>query len=235
MKLLMKLKHLNIMNCMTKLKITLLFFLFTISVYSQDSLKINLSSNIVSRYVDHGINMGGNCAHIQPTLYGSYKNLEIGVWGSYGVSNNYTEADVYLKYTFKTVAIEFMNMNSSSIQDEFGNFNTNTNMGEVCLFYQSTKIPLKLMATTYVYGDNNNYSTYAEIGSPITIAKVPIDLFIGMTPHKGYYGDKLAITNIGATFHSCLKLDEKVSIPTFMTLCSNPNSKNVFIIFGLTI
>lgn len=235
MKLPMKLKHLNIKNYMDKLKIILLLFLFTISAYGQDSVKVSLSTNVVSRYVDHGMNMGGNCVHIQPALSASIKNLEIGVWGSYGVSNNYTEADVYAKYTFKTVAIQFMNMNSSSIEDEYGNYNTNTNMGEISLFYQSKKIPLKLIATTYVYGDNNNYSTYAEVGSPINVANIPIDLFVGMTPNKGYYGDKLAITNIGSTFHYSLKLDEKVSIPTFITLCSNPNTKNVFIIFGLTI
>ena len=67
---------------MNRIKLFLLGLLLIISniSYSQDSVYVNVSADIVNQYINRGQNAGGNSAHIQPLLYIDYKNFEVGAW-----------------------------------------------------------------------------------------------------------------------------------------------------------
>lgn len=209
---------------MPKLKISLVLVLLSVLnvVYSQDSISVKITADVVNRYVTRGQNSGGESAQIQPLLSASFKNLEIGAWGTYGISNDYHEIDVYAKYTINNFAIQFMHY--ATIKD---------GDGEIVLYYKPIKsIPLTISTATYVYGCEK-YSNYSEIGYTINIGTQPVELFTGFTPYKGIYNsfrNSFDVVNVGATFRKSM-----LNIPTYITFCGNPQSKELFFIFGLTL
>ena len=207
---------------MVKMKflIALVLLCITSSMYSQDSLSVKLTADIVNRYVFRGQNCGGESAHIQPSLSIGIKNAEVGSWGSEGISNNYNEIDLYAKYNFKKIAIQYIHY-------------ATVNDGEIILYYKPfNKIPLLISSATYVYGPSD-YSNYSEIAYSIQVYNLPIDLFVGATPYCGVYNQfqhKFNIVNIGGTIRKDI-----LALPTYITLSGNPQSKEVFLVFGLTI
>jgi len=209
---------------MIKIKYFLVLLLLIVSskTFSQDSATVNINADLVSRYMYRGQSTGGESSHVQPSLHLNYKNIEIGAWGSYGVSNNYNEIDLYGKYSISQFSIMFMHYYIS-------------NQGEITLAYKvSDKIPLSIFVATYVYGDIYN-STYVEIGYSLQLGTQPVDLFVGITPYKGMYDNNLNVVNMGATFKRNINVSDKLVIPAYITIGCNPQVKNTILVFGITI
>ena len=156
--------------------------------------------------------------------------------GSYGITNNYNEIDVYARYTFKRFSIQYMNYNMPKSNLSVGLFSsvTSYNVGEVSLFYRGVEnFPIKFAINTYIYGDSY-HSTYSEIGYPIKIGKNSVDLFVGINPYKSSYGN-IGVVNAGGTFRYNIKLNDSFSVPTYITICGNPDTKMLFFVYEVTI
>lgn len=219
----------------------------TMLVFSQDSLLI--TTDVVSRYILRGQLMGGNSVHIQPKVAFVHKGLEIGVMGTYGITNQYYEVDPYIKYSSKYTSVTFINHFDPILPSDddkslvsnvkFFNYGSNTSrIGEVILTYNG---PIRLLMSTYIYGNDldslshSRFSTYFELGYTLNIKKQKIDLFFGITPHSGVYANSFAVVNVGVTTYKDIKITEKFTIPTYYTISVNPNTQNIFFIAGLTL
>ena len=201
-------------------------------VYSQDNkgIGIGFGTDIVSRYLWRGLNIGGDCAHIQPYTSLNYKFLEVGAWASYGLSNNneagtnYYEYDLYAKCTVKNFGFAFTNYN---IRD-YGN------SSEVTLSYKGgEKLPLHASINKYVIHDE---ASYIDLGYTFfNKGLIPMDFNVGMTPAAGSYGDKGGIVNISLTATYETMDSEKFSIPIHTTVMVNPQIDKTFFMVGFTI
>jgi len=221
-------------------------------------LKLTLGADIMSRYIWRGSDYG-NSLCIQPTLAISAANFEIGCWSSVGTNNFYKEVDLYAKYTIKNFSLVFTDYYVPLINDIaaspdnryfiYDDKNTAHSFEGSLLFKGGEKFPLWLLGGVFFYGndkrwgydadkDSNDltyYSSYFEAGYSFTVQENSADLFIGFTPSAGAYGNTLGVVNLGVTATRKLKISNTLELPVKGSLIFNPQTSNVFFVFGITI
>lgn len=93
------------------------------------------------------------------------------------------------------------------------------------------------------------YSTYLELGYSIESKGTTLDLFAGcnltspkesnnITGYIGesaFYGSKTGIVNIGITASKEIKISESFNLPINASFISNPDSKRVFFVLGISL
>ena len=92
------------------------------------------------------------------------------------------------------------------------------------------------------------YSTYLELGYPFQVNKVDVSTFIGFnatTPKKedtttgylgetGFYGNKIGVVNLGFTASKSVQITKKFALPLTVSLITNPESKKIYFVFGIS-
>jgi len=214
---------------------------------SDDSLSLNLNADFVSRYLWRGLLYSGN-PNIQPYASLSYKGLTFGAWGSFGISTPWAETDFYLSYaagplTF-TVSDYYVAFDDDLPNYYYFNFKkgeTSHSLEGQITYTGPEAFPITLTAATFFAGvdDNdgdgeNDYSTYFEVAYTSEISGLPVKLFVGGTPNKGLYSTDANIVNVGVNITKTLKFSEKLEIPVFGNIVVNPNSEDMFFVFGIT-
>jgi hypothetical protein len=213
---------------MQRIVITLVtgfFSLLYLHASAQENGGFSAGVDFVNRYIWRGFNTGGKSVHIQPNANFTYKNLELGAWGSYGISNNYKEYDFYSKFTFKNFGFSITEFNVPS--DDPATYI------ELTLSYEGNdKIPVYGSFNRYILNDD---AIYIDFGIRINSNhKLPMDLNLGFTPAENWYADKAAIVNICYTVSYNLPLSEKFSVPLFSSLTVNPDAEKVYFTAGIS-
>ncbi len=177
-------------------KLVVLFSIFLLSLhclYAQDevvqkeaeesvndkSVTLNFGADVMSRYIWRGIDFGNSPA-IQPSLFLSWRGLNVGAWGSYSFAphrlqindsvsvnmGNYTEMDMYISYTYKwftLMVFDYFVPNSidpnytGNEHYQYFNYNNKTtgHTFEISLAFAGPQaFPIKFYAGTLVYGDD---------------------------------------------------------------------------------
>jgi len=221
-------------------------------------IKLNIGSDIVSRYIWRGCDYG-NSPSIQPTLSLSKANFELGCWSAVATNSFYKEIDLYAKYTYKKVSLLFtdyyipsFNGTPSSPDNRYFIYDdkTTAHSFEGSLLYKGNdKFPLWLLGGVYFYGNDKRwgccakkdtaektyYSSYFEAGYTFTIRENSADLFLGFTPAAGAYGNTLGVVNVGVTGYRKIKISKEFELPLKASLIFNPQSSNVFFALGITL
>lgn len=230
--------------------------------YSQNEskLKPELGCDIVSSYIWRGsavyAALGDNnvlSPSFQPGFAINYQGFKVGTWGSVDFTGTYKELDYYLSYTLKGVTLAFTDYYWASgwITDNYFDYkkDSTSHYVEASLGYKSDRIPLSILVATMIYGADkqfedpakSNYSTYIELGYGFKISDYNLDLFLGMTPFDGLYGDGyggkegFAIVNTGVTGSKSIKITDNFSLPVKASVIANPQGKKLFLVFTVTI
>ncbi len=238
----------------------LLFLLFTgfviQPVAAQSKFTLDPGLDLMSRYIWRGLDFGNSPA-IQPALELTNKKFTVGAWGSYATNDaNFQEADLYVSYTLKelftfTVTDYFFPDGDTSENKYFDYQKDETgHVFEGAVSFNGTeKVPLSLMVATNFYGDDARkvndkiqYSTYIELKYSRSIGPTDFDLFIGGTPNKpdrdkgetGYYGPYEGIINVGLTAVRKIAITDKFDLPLTVSLITNPQLQNIFIVAGFS-
>ncbi|MFO8021901.1 MAG: hypothetical protein R6U65_05490 [Perlabentimonas sp.] len=215
---------------------------------STDSLSINLSADFYTRHIWRGT-LTCDSWNIQPTINVSKNNFQFGTWAAYTVNNNYSELDLYVSYTWRNFSISILDY---FCPDETLRFNrlfdfkqqsTQHTIDAVASYDGSGKIPVRLMVSTLLYGDDLNplnnknlYSTYIETGYEWKLSNSQlIDFHIGITPYKSYYADSFNIVSCGIAMNQTLQITEEFSLPITGKLIANPYTENIFLVFGISV
>lgn len=201
-------------------------------------LKHDFGADLVSRYVWRGTDFG-NTPSIQPSLVFTYKKLEFGAWGNYGLNGNTgsLECDLYATYSFDfglgiTLTDYYfpgesliLNPISSEISPlRFGNYFDfkNNHNAELGLSYER-----KHFSASAYYLFSGDF--YAELGYELG----KINVFAG-GGNGGYTVDqKFNLCNVGISYEKELKLSSEYNLPAFGQFLVNPSSKQVHFVFGL--
>jgi len=244
--------------------IVLLLLIFvplcSIKAQKKANLKPELGCDIVTSYIWRGsaayAALGDRnvlSPSFQPAFSLNYKGFELGTWGSIDFTGTYKELDLYLSYSLKgfTIMATDYYWAGDWIVDNYFNYQNDSTSHyiEASLAYKGEKIPFSILVATMLYGadkqfeepSKNNYSTYIEAGYSFAIQNFKLDLFLGVTPMDGLYGDGyggkdgFAVVNTGVTGSRTIEITEKFSIPLKASVIANPQAGKLFLVFGLTL
>ncbi|HNV95938.1 MAG TPA: hypothetical protein PKG63_05650 [Bacteroidales bacterium] len=249
-------------NVRLSISLILIVLSSSFSVFSQEDsgkcdVNLNIGSDIMSRYVWRGTDYG-NSPSIQPTLSVTVKNFEIGYWGAIATNSFYKEIDLYAKYTVKNFSliltdyyIPYANGIDASPDNRYFIFDdkkTAHTIETALQFKGNENFPLWLLAGAFVYGndkrwgydaakdttDKTYYSTYVELGYSFKVKDNNADVFLGFTPQAGAYGNTMGVINMGVTGYRKIKISNDFELPVKGSLIFNPQSQNVYLLFGFT-
>ncbi len=250
---------------MKKIKLAAILFISflltgSLNIYSQDetteNTSLSLGGDLVNRYVWRGMNVGGSSVHVQTNLAWEVKQtgLSVGAWGSYGLSNNYNEIDLFLSYVHSsglslTINDYFVQAEGlASMQYlEWDDQLTAHTLEAVIGFEGTETVPFHAHFAMNLYGaDARNidgdivYSKYLELGYVHNFGTVSFDSFIGISLDKpdfgvGYYTqEKIGIINLGFTLSKEIKVSSDFSLPIYTSFVVNPETENVFLVLGIS-
>jgi hypothetical protein len=232
------------------------------TVFSQEETckaKLDLSTDIMSRYIWRGLNLGGSSPSIQPNIELGMGNFALGAWAAYSFNNAIVkqEVDLYASYTFAdliniTATDYFLPFEDTNANHYFNYKKDETgHLFEISAKFLGTeKIPVSLMIATNIYGadakksnGDNQFSTYIELGYSFDVKDVACSAFLGLTPTKpdtekeetGYYGEGPGVINLGISASKEIKISESFSLPVNASLITNPQAENIFLVFGISL
>jgi hypothetical protein len=224
------------------------------------ALKPELGCDIVTSYIWRGSAVYSTqgaqnslAPSFQPGFSLNYSGLELGTWGSVDFTGTYKEFDYFLAYTLEGFTLTYSDYYWANdwIVDNYFNYKSDSTSHylEAALSYKGEKIPISFLVATMFYGadkkfedpSKNNYSTYIEAGYALFLQDFRFDLFLGVTPMDGFYGDGyggkggFAIVNAGVTGSRTLEITEKFSLPLKASVIVNPQARKLFLVFGITL
>lgn len=219
----------------------------TIQAQEKDSsdLDLNIGADVVSRYIWRG-QANSTSPAIQPTLSLNYKGISFGSWASYTFTDaDLQEVDLFLTYEIGglTVGLNDYFMPSDSLDDKYFNWKkkeTGHTLEPFITYSEIAGTPLSLTASVFAYGDDldenedNYYSSYLELSYAKTLGNIDYKIFCGGTFGEGYYSDDMNIVNIGITLTKTIEITPTFSLPCNGSFIVNPNTENVFFVFGIT-
>jgi hypothetical protein len=210
-------------------------------------VSIKLGADLVSRYIWRGASYGPG-VHFQPALSVTTCGFTLGTWGSTNFNGNYGETDLYLSYNYKFLTLSVTDYFSTTETSNFQGYFDYNDLSTLHLvegtvsFTGPEKFPLTLLAGVMVYGadkdpatGDNYYSTYIEAGYTKTIKETTLSLNCGITPMKSIYGSEFGVIHASIKGAKEIKISDQFSLPVSVTLVSNPQAENFFVVFGLSL
>lgn len=197
---------------------------------------------VKSRHDWRGEVMGTSMA-IEPSVTATAGRFSFNVWAALTPDNSYTEVDLIPSYQFNYFTFTILDYYNpvQGEKNQYLNFKEGANRHSVEATidnYAVEKQKLKYLLATFFLGDKNPdtgkpyYSTYVELSYPFTILGIDAEPFVGITPFRGYYAEKLNVVNTGISFGKELDFKWPFTIPLSLSLVSNPSTKNSFVTFA---
>lgn len=231
----------------------LLFILFaaacllaiTVPARAQDEepvSPVSIGADIMSRYVWRGLDYGASPS-IQPYLEVGIGNFAIGAWGAYAVTqtkNNESgtqEMDLYANYTFAemiTIGVTdyYFPMETGYNYDYF-DYGSDTSLHvleAMAAFNGLDDLPFTFLAGVNLMNDDD-HSLYFELDYSFSF----IDVFVGAGNGIYLSSDKsFNLVNVGVSKSTELRITDSFSLPVSASLITNPDARQVHLVFGIS-
>lgn len=219
---------------MKKLFIILFFISVYLSAVRSQEVVVKAEADFVSSYIWRGLYVGP--ASIQPGISLSAGDFTVGVWGSSSFNGTWREFDLYAKYSIGNLSIlltDYFLPHDLPDGEKISYFDYSEHVVEATLGYTfGESFPLSLVWNTNFIGDDD-YSTYFEASYSIPTSFATIDLIIGATPKAGFYSDGFAVVVTSIKASKEIVINDKFSLPVYTQAILNPDSRDVFLVFGM--
>ncbi|MCX6150702.1 MAG: hypothetical protein NTX22_09280 [Ignavibacteriales bacterium] len=225
-----------------KKSVLILSILFLINTIFFAQLKFG--TDIYSRYIWRGLNLGGDSPSLQPGLSYTISGFTVGFWGAYSYPGNgttYSENDFFASYsltteTAGTFSLLYTDYYIPSLGIPFGYFQRSggAHILEGGLSYAGPAIfPVLLSGYYNIHCDPDN-SVYLQVGYPFTIGEATLTLAAGYVPTKSayYLTDKAAFINLSITASKSIVISDKFSLPINVSYINNPKLDISYLAFG---
>lgn len=213
-----------------------------VKAQDEESSPFSAGADFMSRYVWRGLDYGGSPS-IQPYLEFSTGGLAIGAWGAYttAFSNanaaGIQEMDLYATYTISKIIT--VGVTDYFFPQEFGyNYNyfdygsdTSAHIVEGMASFNGLEIlPLSVLFGINLVNDDDN-SMYVELGYSFS----SLDFFVGAG--NGIYTAEggFGVVNIGISSSREIAITESFSLPVSASLLTNPDAKQIHLVFGISL
>lgn len=220
---------------MKKMKLFLVLLALSVTVGTVKAQEVNLSAgaDIVSSYVWRGLYVGP--ASVQPSISLSAGNFSVGVWGSSSFEGTWREFDLYAGYSignFSVLVTDYFFPRNLPDGEGSSYFDYSEHLFEAMVGYSfGESLPLSLAWNTNFAGDDD-YSSYFEAGYAIQAGDITLDLILGATPWAGLYADGFALVNASIKASKEIVFTDSFSLPVYTQAILNPDTKDVFLVFG---
>lgn len=225
-----------------------------ISAQEEESiLDFDFGADLVSRYVWRGLEFGGDPAVPQFQPYAAlsfdgkeYGRLEIGAWGSYGFSGDFSENDLSLKYIYTTSLVNISAVLNDYYYPYLGSSFTNfEDKGDGAHTIEAGiaisgngSFPFSLLISRNVWNDfPHDRSLYVEAGYAFNIKEINMNIFAGAAQGQSLWHcvttDKFEFINIGVSAGKSLKISEDYSLPLGISWIMNAHQKKTFLVFKI--
>lgn len=219
---------------MNRLFVLLLTIFISISLVKSQELTVNAEADIVSSYIWRGLYVGP--ASVQPGISLSSGGFTLGVWGSSSFNASWREFDLFASYSignFNFLITDYFLPHDLPAIEKISYFDFSKHVVEATLgFSLGESVPLSFVWNTNFIGDDD-YSSYFEASYSIPTSFVDIDLILGATPAAGYYSDGFAVVVTAFKATKEISVSDSFSIPVYTQAVLNPDSKDVFLLFGM--
>jgi hypothetical protein len=222
--------------------LSMLFVLVPLAeVKAQDEESpFSVGADIMSRYVWRGLDYGA-APSIQPYLEFSAGGFAIGAWGAYTTGFSAAnmlgiqEMDLYATYTIAdivTVGVtDYFFPRESDYNYNYFDYGSDTTghlIEGMVSFNGLDNLPLSLMVGYNMINDN---SVYVELGYSFSI----LDMFLGAG--NGIYTseDGFGVVNMGISSSKDIPITENFSLPVSASLITNPDAKQIHLVFGISL
>ena len=205
-------------------------------------VEFTVGADLVSSYVWRGTRVTG--ASFQPSLGVSYKGLSLSAWGSTDFENVINELDWTLGYEvggFSVCVTDYFGPYADTEVPKY--FADKSHIIEGTVGYDfgaiSEHAPIYFVWNTNFVNDEDEdgkeqFSTYFEIGYPLTLKAVTFDFALGFTPWEGLYSTGFNMVNASVKATREIKITENYSLPIFAQVVLNPNSEKIYGVFGIS-
>lgn len=209
---------------------------------SESKVEFTVGADLVSSYVWRGARQTG--ASFQPSLGVSFKGLSLSAWGSTDFRNVINELDWCLGYEvggFSVCLTDYFGPYEDGSTPKY--FASKSHIIEATLGYDfsaiSQHVPIYFTWNTNIVNDEDEagkerFSTYFEIGYPLTLKAVTLDFALGFTPWEGMYSTGFNMVNASITASKDIKITEHYSLPIFAQVVLNPNTEKIYGVFGIS-
>ncbi|MCE5205357.1 MAG: hypothetical protein LLF80_04525 [Porphyromonadaceae bacterium] len=204
------------------------------NIRAQD-VSVAARADIVSSYIWRGLYVGP--ASAQPSISLSAGDFRLGIWGSSSFEGAWREFDLYAGYfigNFSVLVTDYFF--PRDLPDGAGSsyFKLSEHLFEGTLGYSlGESLPLSLAWNTNFAGDDD-YSSYFEAGYAIQAGDITLDLTLGATSWAGIYSDGFALINASIKASKEIAITDTFSLPVFTQAVLNPDTKDVFVVFGVS-
>ena len=203
---------------------------------------LSIGADIMSRYVWRGLDYGA-APSIQPYLEYSKGGFAIGAWGAYTTSfskaneSGIQEMDLYASYTIAdiiTVGVtDYFFPQEIDYNYNYFDYGSDTSghvIEGLVSFNGLENLPLSLTLGYNLVNDDDN-SLYVELGYSFT----GVDLFLG-AGNGLYTGDgEFSVVNIGISSSKEIAITDNFSLPVSASLITNPEAKQIHLVFGISL
>ena len=228
-------------------------------ILAQD-LSVDAGADFVSRYIWRGLNVNEQ-PNVQPYISLQYKGLQLGFWGSCGLSGlnsddeNYmfsSEIDTWLSYSFTlnnsinvtALVTDYYFPNQGIRIGNFNNYDDEDGPGahtiEAGLTIAGTEsFPLSLSGYINIYNDEGN-NAYLQVDYSTILHDLEIDFFsgaaLGSKETPEYYGtQKFNFINVGIKVLKSVAITDSFSLPVYCSYILNPKKGIAFLVLGISI
>ncbi|WP_298652788.1 TorF family putative porin [uncultured Proteiniphilum sp.] len=196
---------------------------------------VSAGADIVSSYIWRGLYAGP--ASVQPGISLSAGNFSVGVWGSTSFESSWREFDLYAGYSignFSVLVTDYFFPHDLHADGSSDYFDYSEHLFEATLGYSlGESLPLSLAWNTNFAGDDD-YSSYFEASYTLPVRGVNVDLILGATPWEGAYSNGFALINASVKASKDITITDSFSLPVFTQAIVNPDTKDVFLVFGMS-
>ncbi|MFC2098166.1 TorF family putative porin [Bacteroidota bacterium] len=196
---------------------------------------ISIGADIVSRYVWRGLDYGASPS-IQPYVEAGFGGFAIGAWGAYTTNlPGVQEMDLYMNYTINEIVtigvIDYFFPKEVLGYDyyEFRKDLSNHVIEGIASFNGLENLPLSATLGVNLFNDSNN-SIYFELGYSFSI----LDVFMGLG--NGVYSTdtEFGLVNLGISASKEIPITDNYGLPISASLITNPNAKQIHLVFGIS-
>jgi hypothetical protein len=209
----------------------------------ESGLNFSVGADLVSSYVWRG---GYSAkASFQPTASLSAGNFSLSAWASTDIAASQKEVDFTVGYSIGGLSLavtDYWWAGEGALKYlNYGKETAHLWEGSLGYTLPAKSFPLSLSVNTMFAGadkkedDKNNFSTYIEASLPFTIKDVSLSAALGATPSKGLYGREASVVNISLKAGKEIKISDSFSLPVFGQIILNPNSEDIFFVFGISL
>lgn len=210
--------------------------------------KLSVFTNVdfLSSHVWRG-GKSGTLPSVEPLVELSKGNFTFGAWAAATFDGEYKELDLYAIYKVKSFSVGVFDYYCPPKDLSEARF-TNVSKAETQHLYSvdvsfagTKRIPVKLTASTMMYGMDFNsetgdyyFSTYLEALYSKSWKSNVVTATVGMTTHEGIYYEKAALVNTELAYKRKIEL-KHFSLPVFAKVIYNPATQKSFFVSGFSL